>query len=105
MMYRASSPRAQRAYCRSRAGCLNRSVTFHVTGDKALLSSIRLTHRNVTGRDLFTNKIINPVRRVPFSWTYEFGSFEEGSLKLTFHVWKPNRGGGEFILLIYEGGQ
>ena len=91
---------------------LNRSVTFHVTGDKiAINSEIWLTRRTLltphqidTSSVNFSSKIINPVWRVPFSWTYEFRSFEEGSLKLTFNVW-TNRGSQQGITFVYEGGQ
>ena len=84
---------------------LGRSVTFHVIGDKIEINySIRLFRRNATGGFSSLSRIVNlGGRRVPFSWTYEFGSFEEGSLEVTFEgsatKWQQD------VTFIYEGGQ
>lgn len=83
---------------------LGRSVTFHVTGDKIAINySVRMFRRNATGGFSSMSRIFTSGRRVPFSWTYEFGAFEEGSLEILFTgsatKWRQD------VTFIYEGGQ
>ena len=94
--------------------CLNRSVTFYVTGNKDANKKevhllISLDHRNAVGQVIFFSKIINLKGRVPFSWKYEFRSFEEGSLKVRFSAGIASCSEGlscwPGVTFIYEGGQ